>query len=187
MALVNQSFNLLKNYGNVYKSKQEYEHLKTYEGFDEFASNYQGNDVYGAYDRALKSGNKSYQGSITKATKSTVALALAVGAFAYNYTAATTRFGLRGQDIQDQLKIQDKMVNKAFGIAGATLGGLMMGGPWGAVAGLVMSTTATIVNEVVSVSIQNKAYEYRKSIDEQQKSIMQERIGRAVYNSSRRA
>ena len=187
MSLVSQSFNFVGGISKAFKSKQEYEHLKTYEGFDEFASNYQGNDVYGAYDRALQSGNKSYQSSVTKATKSTVALALAVGTFVYNYNARTTRFGLRGQDIQDQLKLQDKLVNKAFGVAGATLGGLIMGGPWGAVAGLVMSTVGTVVNEAISVSIQNKGYEYRKEIDEQQKAVMQERIGRAVYNSSRRA
>ena len=49
------------------------------------------------------------------------------------------------------------------------------------------SGKSNTINEAINVSVQNKAYEYRKSIDEQQKSIMQERIGRAVYNSSRRA
>lgn len=119
------------------------------------------------------------QGKVAgKAAKSAVSYGISTAAFVYNYTARTTRFGLRGQDVQDQLKLQDQMVNKAFGIVGA---GLVGGVPAMALAGV-----GTVINEVISLSIQNKAYEYRKSIDEQQKAIAQERIGRAIYNSSRR-
>ena len=43
-----------------------------------------------------------------------------------------------------------------------------------------------IIGEIISVSIQNKAYEYNKAIDAEQKAVLRERIGREVYNSSRR-
>ena len=80
--------------------------------------------------------------------------------------------------MQDQLKLQDQMVNKAIGIVGdGIVGGLPA---------MALATVGAVIGEVISYSIQNKAYEYRKAIDEQQKAIMQERIGRAVYNSSRR-
>lgn len=179
MAIVRQSFNLGKNITDIYKAKSEYEYLRSYEGYDEFASNYKGKDVYGAYGRALTSAGEDVIDARQKAMNSTKTYAISLSAFAYNYTARTTRFGLRGQDIQDQLKLQDKMINKAFGIVGA---GIVGGLP-----GAALATVSTAINEILSVSIQNKAYEYRKLIDEQQKSIMQERIGRAVYNSSRRA
>jgi hypothetical protein len=187
MAFYTQIFNLVGQGLNTYKSKQELEYLKTYEGFDEFASNYKGDDVYGAYDKAIKGGNKSYSSNLEKMSKSTKALLISTSQFLYNYTASTTRFGLRGQDIQDQLKLQDKLVNKSFGIASSTMAGFMIGGVAGGIGALVMSVANFAINEAISISVQNKAYEYRKSIDEQQKSIMQERIGRAVYNSSRRA
>lgn len=180
MAIVRQSFNLIRNIADVYKSKQEYEYLKSYEGYDEFMSNYKGDgDGYEAYDKALTKAGKDVVKSGNIATKSAKTYAIAVASFAYNYAARTTRFGLRGQDIQDQLKLQDKMVNKAFGIT-ATFAAF--GLPAAALATVTMAVT-----EAINVSVQNKAYEYRKTIDEQQKSIMQERIGRAVYNSSRRA
>jgi hypothetical protein len=187
MAFYTQIFNLVGQGINTYKSKQEYEYLKTYEGFDEFASNYKGNDVYGAYGNALKSGNKAYTSNLEKMSKSSKAMFISTSQFLYNYTARTTRFGLRGQDIQDQLRIQDKLVNKGFDVASSTMAGFMIGGVAGGVGALVMSVANFAINEAISISVQNKAYEYRKTIDEQQKSIMQERIGSAVYNSSRRA
>jgi hypothetical protein len=186
MAFYTQIFNLVSQGTNTYKSKQELEHLKTYEGWEEFSANYKGNDVYGAYDRAITKGIKSYSNNIDKMTKSGTAAFISTSQFLYNYTARTTRFGLRGQDIQDQLKLQDKLVNKSFGIASSTMAGLMIGGVAGGVGALVMSVANFAISEAINVSVQNKAYEYRKQIDEQQKSIMQERIGRAVYNSSRR-
>ena len=113
-----------------------------------------------------------------RAAKSSLTYGVSLASFVYNYTARTTRFGLRGQDVQDQLKLQDQMVNKAFGIVGA---GIVGGLP-----AMALATVGAVIGEVISYSIQNKAYEYRKSIDEQQKAIAQERIGRAIYNSSRR-
>ena len=130
------------------------------------------------FDKKLKSQRGTIEQSKIKLTKSFATSSIAVASFTYNYAAKTTRFGLRGQDIQDQLKLQDKFVNKAFGIAAAAV----VGGPTGALYALA----GTILSEVISVSIQNKAYEYNKMIDEQQKAIKQERIGRAVYSSSRR-
>lgn len=179
MALVRQSFNLVGNIVKSYNTKQEYEYLKTYEGFDEFASNYEGDDVYGAYNQALRSKNRAYQQSLSVSGRSAKTYGISVAAFLYNYSAATTRFGLRGQDIQDQLKIQDRLVNKAFGVVGT----LIAAGPQAAAGALVVG----LFDELIKTSKQNAAYEYRKQIDEQQKSIMQERVGRAVYNSSRRA
>jgi hypothetical protein len=187
MAFYTQIFNLIKQGSNAYESKQELEHLQTYEGWEEFSANYKGKDVYGAYDKAISKGLKQYSNNLNKMTKSSVAAMISTSKFIYNYTASTTRFGLRGQDIQDQLKIQDKLVNKSFDIATSTAAGAMVGGAIGAVGALVLSVATFAINEAISVSIQNKSYEYRKAIDEQQKSIMQERIGRAVYNSSRRA
>lgn len=131
-----------------------------------------------SYDRKIKKQRSIIQTDELKLTKSAAAKSIAVASFAYNYAAKTTRFGLRGQDVQDQLKLQDRMVNKAFGIAAAGV----VGGPMGA----LYATLGAVIGEVISVSIQNKAYEYNKMIDEQQKSIKQERIGRAVYSSSRR-
>ena len=119
------------------------------------------------------------QGQVAgRAAKSSLTYGVSLTSFVYNYTARTTRFGLRGQDVQDQLKLQDQMVNKAFGIVGA---GIVGGLP-----AMALATVSAVIGEVISYSIQNKAYEYRKSIDEQQKAIAQERIGRAIYNSSRR-
>lgn len=187
MAFYTQIFNLGRQGVDTYKTKQELEHLKSYEGWEEFSANYKGDDVYGAYDRAITSGTKQYSKNLGKMTKSGIAAFISTSQFLYNYTARTTRFGLRGQDIQDQLKIQDKLVNKSFGIASATAAGFMMGGVAGGIGALIMSAANFAISEAINVSAQNKAYEYRKSIDEQQKSIMQERIGRAVYNSSRRA
>jgi hypothetical protein len=182
-----QVFNFGKQGVNAYKTKQELEHLKTYEGWEEFAANYKGDDVYGAYGNEIKGKTKQLSRDMNKMTKSGIAAFMSTSKFLYNYTARTTRFGLRGQDIQDQLKIQDKLVNKSFGIASSTIAGFMLGGVAGGIGTLVMSAAEFAISEAINVSVQNKAYEYRKSIDEQQKSIMQERIGRAVYNSSRRA
>lgn len=180
MALFTQYFNLAGNIRNYYKAKKDYEYLQTYEGYDEFMSNYKGNgNPYEAYGRELQKSGQNVLNKNKIAQKSAKIDAVATAKFLYNYTARTTRFGLRGQDIQDQLKLQDKMVNKAFGVVGA---GLVGGLP-----GAALATVSTAINEIINVSVQNKAYEYRKLIDEQQKSIMQERIGRAVYNSSRRA
>jgi hypothetical protein len=187
MAFYTQIFNLVGQGINAYNSKQELEYLKTYEGFDEFASSYKGDDLYGDYNKKIQSGAKQYSKNLDKMTKSSVAALISTSQFLYNYTARTTRFGLRGQDIQDQLKIQDKLVNKGFGIISTTLAGLSVGGVAGGVGALIMSVANFAINEAISISAQNKSYEYRKEIDEQQKSIMQERIGRAVYNSSRRA
>lgn len=132
-----------------------------------------------AYQKKLNRQRQTIENKEIKLTKSVAASAISVASFAYNYAAKTTRFGLRGQDVQDQLKLQDKLINKAFGVAGATV----VGGPYAGMAALI----GAFVSEVISVSIQNKSYEYNKMIDEQQKSIKQERIGRAVYSSSRRA
>ena len=97
--------------------------------------------------------------------------------FAYNYNAKTARFGFRGQDIQDQLKVQDKLFNAGASILGATITGGIAGG--------TLAIMSTLISEAISVSIQNQAYEYRKQIDAEQKELAQERIGRAVYNNSR--
>ena len=130
------------------------------------------------FQNKLAKQQQKIQGAELKLTKSFATSSIAVASFIYNYTAKTTRFGLRGQDIQDQLKIQDKFVNKAFGIAAAGV----IGGP----VGMSLAAIGSVVGELISVSIQNKAYEYNRIIDEQQKAIKQERIGRAVYSSSRR-
>lgn len=180
MAIIKQTFNLGGNVAKAFKSKREYDYLSSEQGWEDFVAGYDGDwaETEAAYNKALGQQAKQSAGATKKALGSAKAYTLAVASFTYNYIAKTTRFGLRGQDIQDQLKLQDKMVNKAFGIVGA---GLVAGLP-----GMAVATIGMIVSEAISISIQNKAYEYRKMIDEQQKSIMQERIGRAVYNSSRR-
>lgn len=180
MALVNQTFNLVGNVSKAFKSAKEYDYLSSEQGWNEFVAGYDGDwaETENAYNKARQKAAKQKVTTSRQAIKSSMTYGVAVASFTYNYIAKTTRFGLRGQDIQDQLRLQDKMVNKAFGLVGA---GLIGGLPAMSVAAIGM-----VVTEAINVSVQNKAYEYRKMIDEQQKSIMQERIGRAVYNSSRR-
>lgn len=117
-------------------------------------------------------------GTINTAEKNIAKQAVNTAQFVYNYTVDFARFGYRGKDIQDQTALQDKLVNKAFGITGA----FVFGGPVAGVTALVSSA----ITEVLQVVKSNARYEYNKSIDTEQKDIMQERIGRAVYNSSRR-
>ena len=166
MALIKQIFNLNKqiNEYNEMVAKTE-DMMFTREEFD-------------AYGKKLEKKQQKIGNLQTKLQKTAATESIAVASFIYNYSAKTTRFGLRGQDIQDQLKLQDKFVNKAFGIAAATV----VAGPVGGALALVGS----VVSEIISVSIQNQAYEYNRQIDMQQKAIRQERVGRAVYNSSRR-
>ena len=130
------------------------------------------------YDKKLAKKQQKIEGMQTKLQKTAATESIAVASFIYNYSAKTTRFGLRGQDIQDQLKLQDKFVNKAFGIAAAAV----IGGPVGG----ALAVVGSVISEVISVTIQNQAYEYNRQIDLQQKAIRQERVGRSVYNSSRR-
>lgn len=97
--------------------------------------------------------------------------------FAYNYYIAVARFGQRGQDIQDQNVIQDRMFNKALGVVAATIANPVLGG---------VAAASVIFDEIIRTSIQEKAYQYKLKIDQEQKSISRERIGRPEYNSSRR-
>lgn len=111
-------------------------------------------------------------------TSQAVALkTIAVAGFVYNYTIATTRFGQRGQDIQDQQALQDKYINTGLGLAAATIVNPVAG---------AVALGYTILNEIISVSKENAAYNYQKNIDSQQTAVFSERVGREVYNSSRR-
>lgn len=132
-----------------------------------------------AYQRKLENKAEQIETKRVNLATSSIAYGISTAAFVYNYEAKTTRFGIRGRDIQDQLKLQDKLVNKAFGVLGATVVGGVGAG--------ALALVSTVVSEVISVNIQNQAYNYRREIDAEQKQIAQERIGRATYNSSRRS
>lgn len=176
--MIRQTFNLGKKISEAIDASRDYEELISYEGWQKFKDNYSGADVYGAYGKAISKAKKNIGESRTALGQSTLTYGIAAASFAYNYAAKTTRFGLRGQDIQDQLKVQDKLVNAGFGIMAATVVGGVGAG--------ALALAGTLVSELISVSIQNARYEYNKSIDREQKAILQERIGRAVYNGSRR-
>lgn len=118
----------------------------------------------------------------------TVGTAIALTSFVYNTSIKFTRFGQRGQDIADQNRLQDKMVNLGLTV-GASVAGLAISAATGNVFGVVASTIALVgigVNEAINVSAQNAQYEYNKSIDAFQTKLVQERAGRTIYNSSRR-
>lgn len=136
------------------------------------------NAYQSTYEAMLNQAELKNAQNAVKFAQKTALSGISIGTFVYNYAAKTTRFGLRGQDIQDQLKLQDKWVNKGAGIVAAGIAG----GPVAA----GVATAYALIGEIISVSIQNKAYEYRRQIDEEQKNILRERIGREVYNSSRR-
>lgn len=112
--------------------------------------------------------------------------AIGVAAATYNIQKSTTRFGYRGQDIQDEKKIQDKLVNYGFGIAGATATGLAIGGIPGAIGGAVTSAISIAVGEVIGVVQQDKQYAYNKAVDADTILITRARMGEGAYNYSRR-
>lgn len=176
--MIRQTFNLVGKVGDAISAPKEYQDLQSYEGWQKFKDKYKGNDVYGAYGKALTKAYNNISESKVALAQSSIAYGISAAAFAYNYAVKTTRFGLRGQDVQDQLKVQDKLVNTGFGIMGATVIGGVTGG--------ALALLATTFSEVINVIVQNQRYEYNKSIDRQQKAVLQERIGRAFYSNSRR-
>lgn len=121
--------------------------------------------------------DKERQKKRIKILKGSALKTVAVAGFVYNYVAVTTRFGQRGQDIQDQQALQDKFVNTGLAITAATI--------INPVAGAV-ALGYTILNEIINVSKENAAYNYKKNIDSQQTAVFSERVGREIYNSSRR-
>ena len=113
----------------------------------------------------------------TQVYNSTATTIAAAASFAYNTYTALSRFGQRGQDIQDQNALQDKIVNTGINI------------------GLALAINPTLfayqllttgISEVITTIKSNAEYNYNKTIDAEQKSITQERVGRANWNSSRR-
>lgn len=106
--------------------------------------------------------------------------ALATAKFAYDLNKKTARFGLRGQDIQDQLQLQDMVVNKGLGIAGTAVAS--GGNPYA----IALSIAMSAVNTMVNVYVQNKQYEYNRSIDQNRQILYKERVGETAWNNSRR-
>ena len=113
----------------------------------------------------------------TQVYNSTATTIAAAASFAYNTYTAFSRFGQRGQDIQDRNALQDKIVN-----TGINLGLAFAINP--ALGAYQLLTTG--ISEVITTIKSNAQYDYNKMIDAEQKSITQERVGRANWNSSRR-
>lgn len=177
MALINQVFNLGKSIENYSSAKKTTEHMYRYAENKNFTQ-----EEAKEYSKKLKKQeDKALRAGVAQ-TKSAIGLSISALSFGYNYYIAVSRFGQRGKDIQDQNRIQDRMVNKSLGVLGATL----VAGPAGPLVGAV-AVASFAFDEVIRTIIQDKAYEYRKRIDEEQKAIARERIGRSVVNSSRRS
>lgn len=174
MALINQVFNLGKSIENYSSAKKTTEHMYNYASETSFTQE----EAKSFAKKLQKQEDKVLKAGVAQ-TKSAIGLSISALSFGYNYYISVSRFGQRGKDIQDQNRIQDRMVNKSLGVLGATL----VGGP---VVGAV-AVASFAFDEVIRTIIQDKAYEYRKRIDEEQKAIARERIGRSVVNSSRRS
>jgi len=113
---------------------------------------------------------------------------VAVASFTYNTNIKFARFGQRGQDIQDQNRLQDRVVNLGLSSAGLLTGlgiSLATGNIFGAAASAI-GLIGLGINEAITVSAQNAQYDYNKTIDLEKSNIAKERAGRAIYNSSRR-
>jgi len=119
---------------------------------------------------------------------SSVGAGIAIASLVYNTNIKFARFGQRGQDISDQNRLQDKVTNMGLTVGGA-LTGLALSAATGNIFGMAASAIGLIgigINEAITVSTQNAQYDYNKAIDMEKTMIAQERVGRAIYNSSRR-
>lgn len=178
MALINQVFNLGKSIENYSSANKKLDDMYAYGEAKSEEGTWKKGQLNNFVTKLNKQEDKALRAGVAQ-TKSAIGLSISALSFGYNYYIAVSRFGQRGKDIQDQNRIQDRMVNKSLGVLGATL-----------VAGPVVGAVAVAsfaFDEVIRTIIQDKAYDYRKRIDEEQKAIARERIGRSVVNSSRRS
>ncbi len=132
-------------------------------------------DATEAYNRKLA---RQKDAAAKRAAKTIPSFAIGMGLESYSLVTSFSRFGLRGQDIQDQKNLQDHLVGMAgsIGISYASMG--LVGG--------TISTAGLLVNEAIQVSKDVARYNYNKSIDASQKDIIRERIGSAALSCSRR-
>lgn len=175
--MIRQFFGLGVKSGNYSSEKKELDDMYDYAEKKSVEKKWEKGELDKFITKINKQEDKVEKAGILR-TKSAIAASIATLQFGYNYYVAVSRFGQRGQDIADQNRIQDRMVNKILGVTGA----FAMGGP----VAMGVAAAAFSFNEIIKTNIQNKAYEYRRKTDADQKDIARERIGRAYDNSSRR-